>query len=47
MTTVFWDHNGVFLAYFLDRRVTAHVELCYITHGRLRQAICLDDSAKA
>jgi hypothetical protein len=47
MTTVFWDHNGVFLAYFLDRRATAHVELCYNTHGGLRQVICLGDSAKA
>jgi hypothetical protein len=47
MTTVFWDHNGVFLAYFFDRRVTANVELCYNTHGRLLQAICLGDSAKA
>jgi len=50
MATVFWDHNGVFILYFIDRRGTANVErYCDTQEGCGRPSVAkgLGDSAKA
>lgn len=50
MATVFWDHKGVFIPYFIDRSDTANVERYCNTQGgfgRSSVAKGLGDSAKA